>query len=505
MITAMKIFVALFTLLCGFALADDLTGRWVAEQTAPNGQKRETTVALIAEGGSLKGFIATARATMPIVEGRVDGDTATFTILREASGVDQRVDCAAARTGDELKVTMPNDNNRPPTVLTAKRISTERPSMPAPKISLSNDFPPVKYNGLAKTPPMGWNSWNKFHRNVDDKAVRGIADAMVSNGMKDAGYLYVNIDDTWQGKRDANGVLQPNEKFPDMKALADYVHSKGLKIGIYSSPGPKTCAGYEGSFGHEELDAKTWAAWGFDYLKYDWCSASQVYNVKSLPAVYAKMGEALQKTGRPIVYSLCQYGWQDVGAWGAKVGGNSWRTTGDIADRWQSMMHIGFELQPGLEKHANPGHWNDPDMLEVGNGGMTNEEYRTHMSLWSLLASPLLAGNDLRDVKKEIMDILANREVIAIDQDAKGVQGMRVAKDGDREVWEKALADGSHAVGLFNLGQDAATVTVNFSDLKLKGSHAVRDLWAHQDKGKVRDKFEATVPSHGVVLVKIAK
>jgi alpha-galactosidase len=501
----MKIFVALSMSLCAFAAAEDLTGRWVATETTANGQKRETTVALIAEGGSLKGFVATTRATMPIVEGRVAGDNASFTILREASGVDKRVDCAALLTSDGLKITIPNDNNRPATVLIAKRVSSERPTMPAPKISLSNDFPAVRYNGLARTPPMGWNSWNKFHRNVDDKAVRGIADAMAANGMKEAGYVYVNIDDTWQGKRNAEGVLESNDKFPDMKALADYVHSKGLKIGIYSSPGPKTCAQFEGSFGHEEQDAKTWAAWGFDYLKYDWCSASQVYDVKSLPAVYAKMGEALLKSGRPIVYSLCQYGWQDVGEWGAKVGGNLWRTTGDISDRWQSMMHIGFELQPGREKYAAVGHWNDPDMLEIGNGGMTDDEYRTHMSLWSILASPLLAGNDLRDVKKEILDILTNREVVAIDQDPAGVQGMRVSKDGDREVWAKPLADGSQAVGLFNLGKDAAVVTANFSDLKWKGSHTVRDLWAHADKGKVAAKFEATVPSHGVVLVKIAK
>ncbi len=492
-------------LLCTLAAAEDLTGRWVATETTANGQKRETTVALIIEGASLKGYVANPRSTMLIVEGRVDGDNVSFTILREASGVDKRVDCTAQLTSDGLKVTIPNDKNRPATVLTAKRVSTDRPTMPAPKISLSNDFPAVRYNGLARTPPMGWNSWNKFHRNVDDKAVRRIADAMAANGMKEAGYVYVNIDDTWEGKRNAAGVLESNDKFPDMKALADYVHSKGLKIGIYSSPGPKTCAQFEGSFGHEEQDAKTWAAWGFDYLKYDWCSASQVYDVKSLPAVYAKMGEALLKSGRPMVYSLCQYGWQDVGEWGAKVGGNLWRTTGDISDRWQSMMHIGFELQPGREKYAGIGHWNDPDMLEIGNGGMTGDEYRAHMSLWSILAAPLLAGNDLRDMKKETLETLTNREVVAIDQDSAGVQGVRVAKDGDREVWAKPLADGSQAVGLFNLGKDTAVVTANFSDLKLKGSHAVRDLWARADKGKVADKFEATVPSHGVVLVKIAK
>jgi alpha-galactosidase len=501
----MKILVALYIAVSALGAAEDLTGRWVATETTQNGQKRETTVALIAEGGSLKGFVANARSTMLIVDGRADGEHIAFTILRESSGVENRVHCTGDLSGDEMKVTIPNDGNRPPTVLTAKRTSTERPTMPPPRLSLSNDFPAVKYNGLAKTPPMGWNSWNKFHRNVDDKAVRGMADVMASNGMKEAGYVYVNIDDTWQGKRDANGVLQSNEKFPDMKALADYVHSKGLKIGIYSSPGPKTCAQFEGSFGHEEQDAKTWAAWGFDYLKYDWCSASQVYDVKSLPAVYEKMGKALLKSGRPIVYSLCEYGWQEVGEFGANVGGNLWRTTGDIRDQWQSMVHIGFELQPGLEQSARPGHWNDPDMLEIGNGGMTDEEYRTHMSLWCLLAAPLLAGNDLRDMKKEIMDILMNKEVIAVDQDPKGVQGVRVAKDGDREVWEKPLYDGSHAVGLFNLGKDSAMVTANFSDLKLTGSHAVRDLWAHADKGKVKDKFEAMVPSHGVVLVKIAK
>jgi alpha-galactosidase len=504
MMTGMKIFVAL-CLLLGTLVADDLTGRWVAKETLANGQKREWTVALIADGASLKGFVSNGRAPMLIVNGRADGSNLSFTIMREASGVEGPVNCTAALSGNELKVTILNDNNRPPTVLTATRVSSEKPSMPAPKVFLSNGFTNVKYNGLAKTPPMGWNSWNKFHRNVDDKAVRGMADAMASNGMKDAGYVYINIDDTWEGKRDASGVLQSNEKFPDMKALADYVHSKGLKIGIYSSPGPKTCAGFEGSFGHEEQDAKTWAQWGFDYLKYDWCSASQVYDVKSLPAVYALMGEALLKSGRPTVYSLCQYGWQDVGEWGAKAGGNLWRTTGDIADRWQSMMHIGFELQPGREKYAKVGHWNDPDMLEIGNGGMTDEEYRTHMSLWCLLAAPLLAGNDLRDMRKEILDILTNREVIAIDQDKKGEQGVRVAKNGDLEVWEKPLADGSLAVGLFNLGKESATVRASFSDLKLHGSHAVRDLWAQADKGKVSDHYEAAVPSHGVVLVKIAK
>jgi alpha-galactosidase len=292
-----------------------------------------------------------------------------------------------------------------------------------------------------------------------------------------------------------------------MKALSDYVHSKGIKLGIYSSPGPKTCAGYEGSFQHEEQDAKTWASWGIDYLKYDWCSAARVYDNQqaTMIAAYAKMGEALQKSGRAIVYSLCQYGLLDVGDWGAKVGGNLWRTTGDISDRWQSMNDIGFNRQPGREKYAGVGHWNDPDMLEIGNGGMSDAEYRTHMSLWSLLAAPLLAGNDVRDMKPEILAILTNREVIAVDQDKLGKQGVRVAKEGDIEVWAKPLADGGHAVGLFNRGADEAKVTAKWSDIGISGSHKVRDLWKLWDLGNVADQYSAIVPSHGVVMIKVGK
>jgi alpha-galactosidase len=350
---------------------------------------------------------------------------------------------------------------------------------------------------------MGWNSWNKFRGRVSDKVVREIADAMVKNGMKAAGYLYVNIDDTWEGARDAQGAILTNEKFPDMKALADYVHGKGLKLGIYSSPGPKTCAGYEGSFQHEEQDAKTYAAWGIDYLKYDWCSARRVYEPSAMPAAYAKMGQALLASGRPIVYSLCQYGEQNVGEWGARAGGNLWRTTGDIRDTWSSMADIGFEKQLSREKYAGPGHWNDPDMLEVGNGGMSETEYRTHMSLWSLLAAPLLAGNDLREVAPGILDILTNKEVIAVDQDELGKQGVRVSKTGDLEVWARPLAGGGHAVGMFNRGGASAKVRARWSDLGITGSHEVRDLWAHADRGKVSGQYEAEVPPHGVVMVKV--
>src|SRR5579884_1939193 len=358
---------------------------------------------------------------------------------------------------------------------------------------------------LAQTPPMGWNSWNLFAEKVDDATVRGIADAMVSSGMAKAGYVYVNIDDTWEGERDANGNILSNKKFPDMRALADYVHSKGLKIGIYSSPGPKTCAGYEGSYQHEEQDAKTYAAWGIDYLKYDWCSADKVYTRADMPAVYKKMGDALKATGRPIVFSLCQYGMDKVWTWGASVGGNLWRTTGDIEDKWESMSVIGFDKQQGLAQYAGPGHWNDPDMLEVGNGGMNAAEYRTHFSLWAMLAAPLLAGNDLRAMNEDTTSILLNDEVIAIDQDPLGKEGWRVKKDGATEIWMKPLAGNAVAVGLFNRSDMMQDIGFQLDDMELKGRYKVRNLWTHEDLPEIngRHPFSAAVPAHGVVLLRI--
>ncbi len=351
--------------------------------------------------------------------------------------------------------------------------------------------------GIALTPPMGWNSWNHFECKVSDTIVRAQADAMVASGMKAAGYEHVNIDDCWQGQRDAQGFIRPNERFPDMKALAEYVHSKGLKLGIYSSPGPKTCAGYEGSSGHEEQDAQTYAAWGVDYLKYDWCSAAGDQR-----AAYAKMRDALRKTGRPIVYSLCQYGVERVWSWGASVGGNLWRTTGDITDHYDRMSLIGFG-QNGLERFAGPGHWNDPDMLEIGNGGMTDDEYRTHMSLWCLLAAPLLAGNDLTKMTPATLAILTNPEVIAVDQDPAGIQGHRLRQEGPLEVWMKPLADGSKAVGLFNRSSSGASLTVEFRELGISDSSTVRDLWLRRDLGRFQNSFSAAVPRHGVLLTKV--
>jgi alpha-galactosidase len=362
----------------------------------------------------------------------------------------------------------------------------------------------------APTPPMGWNSWNHFHRNIDDKTVRAQADAMVSSGMRDAGYIYVNIDDTWEGERDAQGNIQTNSKFPDMKALADYIHGKGLKLGIYSSPGAKTCAGFEGSLGHEDQDAATYASWGIDYLKYDLCGLRTEMKAAPTPEAahkimvdaYIKMHDALVKAGRPILYSLCQYGNDAVWRWGTEVGGNSWRTTGDINDHYARMEEIGFG-QAGLAKFAGPGHWNDPDMLEVGNGGMTTDEYRMHMSLWAILAAPLLAGNDLTTMTPETISLLTNREVIAVDQDRLGRQGDRVSAEGPIEIWAKPLADGSKAVGVFNRHPTAISATVDFKQLGFRKPVQVRDIWQAKDLGKMQEPYAVLVPAHGVVFLRV--
>ena len=365
---------------------------------------------------------------------------------------------------------------------------------------------------LAATPPMGWNSWNHFAGRVNDADVRAAADALVSTGMRDAGYIYVNIDDTWEGQRDAQGVIHTNDKFPDMKALADYVHSKGLKLGIYSGPGPKTCAGYEASYGHEVQDANTYAGWGIDYLKYDLCSFTQIMRqqaphdeqkqIELMKAAYEKMHQALLATGRPIVFSLCQYGWDDVWTWGPEVGGNLWRTTGDINDTYQRMADIGFG-QLGLAKYAGPGHWNDPDMLEVGNGGMTSDEYRTHMSLWAILAAPLLAGNDLASMTPDTLGILTNKEVIAVDQDPLGKQGDRAFAVGLTEIWTRPLSGGALAAGLFNRDQIEHPVTLHLRDVGFSNHAKLRDLWKHEDVTAANGSYTVTVPAHGVVMLKI--
>ncbi|MGH9588145.1 MAG: glycoside hydrolase family 27 protein [Acidobacteriaceae bacterium] len=367
---------------------------------------------------------------------------------------------------------------------------------------------------LAATPPMGWNSWNHFAEHVTDADVRAAADALVATGMRDAGYIYVNIDDTWEGPRKADGEITTNSKFPDMKALADYVHTRGLKLGIYSSPGPKTCAGYPGSYGHEAQDAKTYASWGIDYLKYDLCSFIPIMKKESNgdphkafeieKAAYAKMHKALEATGRPIVFSMCQYGWNDVWKWGPSVGGNLWRTTGDITDNYNRMTAIGFS-QAGLAKFAGPGHWNDPDMLEVGNGGMSFDEYTTHMTLWTILAAPLLAGNDLSKMTPQTKELLMNREVIAVDQDKLGKQGDRVWAEGPEEIWAKPLSGGAKAVGIFNRAETPRTISLKLSMIGFGPSAKLRDLWAHKDVQPSNGEYTVTVPKHGAVMLKVTR
>jgi len=375
---------------------------------------------------------------------------------------------------------------------------------------------------LAATPPMGWNSWNWFAEKVTDKDIRQAADLLVSSGMRDAGYVYLNIDDTWEGGRDVNGNLRSNEKFPDMKALADYVHSKGLKLGIYSSPGPKTCARFEGSMGHEDQDAQLYASWGIDYLKYDLCSfhndvmrkalagdspEAMVIQYKMMRDAYEKMHEALQKTGRPIIYSLCQYGFDAVWQWGPEVGANLWRTTGDIKPTFDSISLIG-RGQAGLARYAGPGHWNDPDMLEVGNGKLTLDENRTHMGMWAMLAAPLLAGNNLSQLTPEISAILRDREIIAIDQDSLGKQADRIYAEGPLEIWARPLADGSRVLAIFNFGEQRSFlrgVSLHLEQAGAANGWHARDVWMAKDLGTISDLTQFTIPRHGSIILHLNK
>ena len=354
---------------------------------------------------------------------------------------------------------------------------------------------------LVLTPPMGWNSWNKFACDVSEKLIRETADAMVSTGMKNAGYYFVNIDDCWQVSRDANGTIVADvERFPGgIKALADYVHSKGLGLGIYTDAGRMTCQRRPGSYEHEEQDIKTYAAWGIDYVKIDWCYAEGLD-----PEVqYPKFRDAIARSGRSIVFSICNWGVKAPWSWGKKTG-NLWRTTGDISDDYDRMSVIGFD-QNGLEKFAGPGHWNDPDMLEVGNGKMKPDEYRTHMALWAILAAPLLAGNDLRSMSEETKEILTNQEIIAVDQDPKGEQGHRVWDEGPLEIWVRPLADGSKVAGLFNRGESTLKIVLNLKQIGVGPKANLRDLWEHRDLGSVENSYAADVPKHGVVLLKVSK
>ncbi len=480
----------LATTSCGWG--QSFTGKWAGSQrTLDNGELDLTILQLTQSGNLVKGVFKTLG-----YQGSITG-SATGNHLQLMAPWDPKSTLATGElVGKDLRLVWAHHS-------VVFKPATAAEDIPTPAYIPPPPLKKVPYNGLAKTPPMGWNSWNLFAEKIDDATVRQIADVMVSSGMRDAGYVYVNIDDTWEGRRDAQGNIHPNHKFPDMKALADYVHSKGLKLGIYSSPGPRTCGSYPGSYGHEKQDADTFAAWGIDYLKYDWCSAAGIYKNDQLQAVYQKMGRALEETGRPIVFSLCEYGLGHVETWGPDVGGNLWRTTDDIRDQWASMIG-NAHLQIATAPYAGPGHWNDPDMLEVGNGHMTTAEYQTHMALWSLLSAPLLAGNDIRNMSQTTKDILLNREVIAIDQDPLGKQATRVAQTAESETWLKPLADGGVAVGVINLGDAPKRLTVEAADLKLPGAPVrARNLWTHRGVHFTHGAYSETVPSHGILLLRV--
>jgi alpha-galactosidase len=469
-----------------------VAGKWTTQwRVLDNGEVDMIYLDLSQTGIQVTGTLTSIGHIFPVT-GTVTGDH--FELFTSKSTTRPRL--IGEVVGDQLHMTQENHT----LVATKSAPGDGYPALERIPLPPLKDVP---YNDLAKTPPMGWNSWNLFQSNINDKTVREIADAMVTSGMRDAGYIYINIDDTWEGVRDAQGNLGSNKKFPDMKALTDYVHSRGLKFGIYSSPGPRTCAEYPGSYGHEQQDAHTFAAWGVDYLKYDWCGARMIYTNEDLQAVYQKMGEALLKTGRPIVYSLCEYGSGKVETWGAKVGGNLWRTTGDISDTWTSMI-ANIERQVPTAPYAGPGHWNDPDMLEIGNGHMTNEEYRTHMALWAITAAPLLAGNDIRTMTPAIKEILMNREVLAVDQDTLGKQASPI-KNGNLETWVKPLADGSAAVVVVNMGAAETSATVKASELGL-GSEvkSARDLWAHTSITFHAGTYTTSIPSHGVLMLRVS-
>ena len=369
---------------------------------------------------------------------------------------------------------------------------------------------------LALTPPMGWNSWNVWGTKVTAAHVHDAATAFIKNGLANYGYRYINIDDAWEAGRSSNGEIETNEKFGDMSKLAGEVHGMGLQLGIYSSPGPKTCAGYTASYEHEQLDADTYAKWGVDYLKYDWCSYNDIAKDHSLPELekpYAKMHKALRSTDRDIVFSMCQYGMGDVWKWGKSVGGNLWRTTGDIFDTYPQMASIGFSHSDRAQ-YAGPGHWNDPDMLVVGKLGwgesvrptrLTPNEQVTHISLWSLLAAPLIIGCDLTQIDSFTKDLLCNPEVIAVDQDPLGHAAKRVSQNGSMEVWARPLYDGTMAVGLFNRGYWKAKVSANGKDLGLSGPLPVYDLWQRKSAGTANHAYSAMVPAHGCIFIKIGK
>ena len=366
-----------------------------------------------------------------------------------------------------------------------------------------------KFEGLATTPPMGWNSWNTFAGNINEQLIKGVAEALITSGMKKAGYTYIVVDDCWEAtERDAQGNIVPDPvKFPGgMKALGDYLHERGFKFGIHNCAGTKTCAGFPGGRGHEYQDARTYASWGVDFLKYDWCN----HGTANAMETYRTMRDALHAAGRPVVFSLCEWGNNQPWLWGAEIG-HLWRTTGDIRDCYdcQGVYDMGWKVildkQAGLERYAGPGHWNDPDMLEVGNKGLSLDESRAHFSLWCILAAPLMAGNDVRNMSQEVRDILTDGEAIAIDQDPLGTQGYRFIENPGKEIWVRELSNGEWGVCLLNAGENRLQIHVRWENLPfLKDTYRVRDIWKKKEIGTTKEEFTDLIPSHSAVLLRLA-
>jgi alpha-galactosidase len=470
-------------------LSGQLSGTWVGPfDTLANGESNRIFLKVQQNGPELKGSFLTLGYGMSLYGSIKDGRFSLYRPDRKPVFIQGEI------SGANLVFTLYGHQ-------VIAHPETEADGGGPPKYIAPPALHRVPSNGLATTPPMGWNSWNKFSSAIDDKSVRAIADALVSSGMRDAGYLYLNIDDTWEGVRDAQGVLQPNRKFPDMKALADYVHSKGLKLGIYSSPGPRTCGGYPGSYGHEELDAKTWASWGVDYLKYDWCRADINDHLDEQTA-FKQMEQDLDATGRNIVFSISEYGVQQPWLWGPGVA-NLWRTTHDIHPLWSSVMqHIAAQVP--ITQYAKPGAWNDPDMLEIGDGGLTDTEETSHFAMWCMLAAPLFVGTDISALPVGMVSLLTNPELVGIDQDAEGHEAHLVSSSGGIQVWERPLAGGRFAVALFNTTSATQSMSATLAQLGIPaGSYTVRDAIVRVAVSPTSSVVSGSAPSHGIVVYEL--
>ena len=360
-------------------------------------------------------------------------------------------------------------------------------------------------SGLAPTPLMGWSSRQKLGSRTDDSTIRQAVEGLVASGLNLIGYVYVEVGDGWQGARDAEGVLHPNDRFPDMKALGDYIHSQGLKFGLTASAAPKSCNGMEGSYGYEELDARTFAEWGVDYVVLEWCGTEAIHPTEvEMRALFQKMGEALRASGRDIVYGISQKGQFNVELWAPRTGANVWRTGDELDENWASVAAAGFG-QNGKEYAAGPGMWNDPGLLQAGNVGMTADASRMQVNLWAVLAAPMMLGNDVRIMTRETVAILSNREVIAINQDKLGRQGKRIAQAGDTQVWAKPLADGSLAVAFFNTGTRTTSVAVTWEQLGIDGPRLARDLWWRENLGIANDNYRVILTGGTSMLLKFSR